>query len=869
MADLSVVIAGVRFKNPIWTSSSEVTENFDKMKRAFDLGAGAVVAKSYTNSREYRMATEIAKYNIMGEDRRPVYGRDVPKMFSNYCRTGIGPPEETEDGWFDEVVKTMKYAKKMDGVVVGSVFGTTDTSEMVRLSKRMQDIGVPMIELDLACPQGEELHDKGGIVKSCDTYVDITRKVAAAVKIPIFVKLSPQQADLSVTAKACKEAGAAGVCCHNRFLGFFVDIDKETPYSWGWAGVGGPWMLPVSLRWVSKIYNDDHNFPILGSSGAYDWEDVVRFLMAGASSVEFCSTIMAKGFWVVGAAVKGLNDFMDAKGKSVRDIIGVATRNSHTYQQMFTLPGYKEKSTINQDLCIHCGKCKEICWYYAIESQPGKGKAPCSEACPAGIDSARYVQLTAQKKYDEAIAVVREKIPFPFVCGIACVHPCETKCLRGHLEEPISIMAIKGFLAENDTGAWQKKVKKAKPSGKKVAIIGSGPAGLTAGYYLAKQGHRVTVFESGRLPGGMMRTAIPEYRLPMEILDEEIDGIKATGVKIKTRTKVESLDELMGQGYDAVFVATGANVDLPMRIEGEDTPGVMPCLSFLNDVKMGKRVNLGDEVIVIGGGNAAVDAARTAARFGAYNVTILYRRTRAEMPATADEVEAALAEGINIKFLAAPTKINKCDGHLEMECVRMKLGKPDASGRPRPVPVAGSEFNVCTDNVIVAVGEAPDVAGLGLKLNGSTLWANTETLATSRKGVFAGGDVVSGPASIIESIAAGRKAAASIDKYLGGKGNIDEVLAPPAAMPEPMEAPELPEEHRVPQIEAVPLAKRLLSFDMPEGGYTEEDVVKEASRCLKCQANYIYNVNEDKCKGCHNCMVLCPVKGCINMKTVG
>ena len=871
MADLSVEIAGVKFKNPVWLSSSEVTENFEKMKRGFDMGAGAVVAKSYTNSREYREATEIARYAILGENRRQVYGRDVPKLYTNYCRTGIGPIDETEDVWFEELEKTLKYAKQCDGQVVGSVFGSTDAQEMARLAKKMEDIGIPMIELDLACPQGEELHDKGGIVKTSSLYVDITKTVVDNVSIPVFPKLSPQQADLAVTTQAVKEVGAAGVTCHNRFLGFMVDIDKAEPIISGWAGVGGPWMLPVSLRWVSKIYADAPNFPILGSSGAYDWEDVVRFLMSGASAIEFCSTIMTKGYWVVGKAIEGLNAFMDAKGyRSVRDIIGIATKASHTYEEMHTLPGYKQQSSIDHDKCIHCGKCFEICWYHGIERKEEKATVPCKEACPAGIDVPRYVRFIANGQFDEALAVVREKIPFPFVCGIACFHPCEEKCARGRLDDPIAIMALKRFVAERDTGAWKSKVKAAKPTGKRVAIVGSGPAGLTAGYYLTRRGHSVIVFEASPVAGGMMRVAIPEYRLPLNILDREIDEIKNAGVKIKTGTKVNSLDKLLGQGYDAVFVAIGTSNDLQMGVKGEDSVRVIKCLSFLNDVKLGKKVSLGERVSVIGGGNAAVDAARTASRLGAKEVTIIYRRSRAEMPASDNEVEEALREGVEIQFLAAPTKITRANGQLKVECIRMKLGKVDASGKPRPEPIPGTEFDVDTDAVIVAIGEAPDIpAQFGLKkADGNAIWVDSETLVTSKKGVFAGGDVVNGPASIIESIAAGRRAAISIDKYLGSNGEIDEVLAPPEKKVRPLDADELPEESRVPQVAAMSLAKRLFSFDMPEYGYTEEEAAKEANRCLRCDANWIYTVNDDKCKGCHNCKVICPVKGCIEMKVV-
>jgi NADPH-dependent glutamate synthase beta subunit-like oxidoreductase len=266
-----------------------------------------------------------------------------------------------------------------------------------------------------------------------------------------------------------------------------------------------------------------------------------------------------------------------------------------------------------------------------------------------------------------------------------------------------------------------------------------------------------------------------------------------------------------------------------------------------------------------------MDAARTASRLGVRDVTVIYRRSRAEMPAIDDEVEEALREGVEIQYLASPSRISRNNGRLDMECIRMKLGEADASGRPRPEPIAGSEFNVAADTVIVAIGETPDIPSqFGLKqVDGNRVWADPETLETNKKGVFAGGDAVSGPASIIESIAAGRRAAVSIDRYLGGKGNIDKQLAPPKGEVKPLDADELPEERRVPQASAMPLAKRLFSFDMPECGYTEEEAIKEASRCLRCDANGIYTSNEEKCKGCHNCMVLCPVPGCINMKTVG
>jgi dihydroorotate dehydrogenase subfamily 1 len=872
VADLSIDIAGVRFKNSVWISSSEVTEDFNKMKRSIDMGAGAVVAKSYTANPAVRKQTDLAKYVFLGYDRRPVYGEKIPKFYTNYCRSGIGRLEVSEDDWFEELYKTQKYAEKFDAQVIGSVFGETDVNDMVRLAKGIEQTGIKMLELDLGCPQPEEMEIQGGLLKASQEYVDVTRAVVKSVSIPVFIKLSPQQADLVVTAKAVKEGGAAGVTCHNRFLGFCIDIDNARPYIWGWAGVGGPWMLPIALRWVSKIYIDNPDLPILGSSGVYDHEDVVQYHMAGATAVEFCSTVMVKGFSVIREIVEGLNGFLDAKGyKSVRDIIGIATRAGHSYAEMYTLPEYQQRSSIDQTKCIHCGSCFELCWYGGIERQDEKFTAPCKQACPAGVDVPRYVGLTAEGKFEEALAVVREKIPFPSVCGTACFHPCETKCTRGQLDDPIAIMAIKGFIARRDSQPRRKKAKVAKSTGKRVAIIGSGPAGLTAAYYLAKLGHSVTVFEASAVAGGMMRVAIPDYRLPRELLEKEIDEIKSAGVEIRTNTKVDSLDTILRQGYKVIFLATGAGNALKLGVEGEDSPAVIECLAFLKDVKLGKRLSLGDKVVVIGGGNAAIDASRSALRLGAKSVTIIYRRSRAEMPASDEEVEGALAEGVNIQFLAAPTKMIRNNGRLKLECIRMKLGRVDASGRRRPEPLKGTEFNLDADSVIMAVGETPDIPPqFALKqTDDKRIWVHPDTLATSREGVFAGGDAVSGPASIIEAIASGRKAASSIDRYLGGSGVIEELSAPPAEEVLPLDPSRLVRERRIGQMLPLPLPKRLSSFEEVERGYTEEMAVREAKRCLQCDHNPIYTVNETKCKGCYNCQVICPVEGVIKMKTVG
>jgi formate dehydrogenase beta subunit len=467
-------------------------------------------------------------------------------------------------------------------------------------------------------------------------------------------------------------------------------------------------------------------------------------------------------------------------------------------------------------------------------------KAPCKAACPVGIDVPRYIRLIGDGKYDQAAAVVREKLPLASICARVCHAPCETKCRRGTLrDQPIAILALKRFAMDSVPNA-KPDMPASKATGKRVAIIGSGPAGLTAAYYLRKVcGHAVTVFEAFSEPGGMLRMGVPKYRLPREVLDREIDSIKGLGVEIKLNTKIDSLDSLFQKGYEAVFVAIGAHRPAKMGIEGENLPGVIEGLSFLRDVNMGKEVKTGKRVAVVGGGNAAVDAARIALRRGAKEVTILYRRSSAEMPAHRNNVEQAKREGVKIEFLVAPTQIKKGEG-LEVKCVRMRLGLPDPTGRPSPEPIPGSEFTLNVDTVIAATGqstEIPSQFGLTLGEEGM-LQVEEATLSTNKKGVYAGGDAVSGPASFIEAVAAGRKAASWIDQYLGGLGIIDEVLAPPEEMPKVPRAQEvLAKTGGVPQRASMPLLpidQTLSGFAEVELGLSEQASLIESTRCLKC-----------------------------------
>jgi len=496
--------------------------------------------------------------------------------------------------------------------------------------------------------------------------------------------------------------------------------------------------------------------------------------------------------------------------------------------------------TLKESGCKFCGACVEVCPTGALLDIDVKRVdraatlVPCSNACPAGIDAPRYIQFIAEHNYEDALNIVREKVLFPGILGRVCFHPCESVCRRGQLNEPIAICSLKRFAADAISNNMP-VIHTADRTGKKVAIVGSGPAGLTAAYYLNKLGHSVEIFEALEKPGGMMRYGIPRYRLPADILDAEINSILTGGVELQTGKKIDSLDTLWDQGFNAIFIAAGAHRGVKMGVEGEDNEGVLEGVSFLRDVSQGNQICLGDTVIVVGGGNAAIDAARTALRLDAKRVILLYRRSREEMPASSTEIDAALEEGLQIEFLTVPNRISKNNGSLNVQCLHMELREPDSSGRRRPVKIDGSEFTIECNTIIAAIGQEPDVPDdfeIPL-LAGGKIKADADTLSTTLKGVFAGGDVVTGPASVIEAIAAGRKTASSIDKYLGGTGDIEEILVKREVNPY-FGRDELFADKARASMRCIPAKERINSFTEVELGFDDKTAEEEASRCLKC-----------------------------------
>jgi formate dehydrogenase beta subunit len=490
--------------------------------------------------------------------------------------------------------------------------------------------------------------------------------------------------------------------------------------------------------------------------------------------------------------------------------------------------------------------------------------APCQDACPAGIDVPRYIRAVRDGKYDEAVAVIREKIPFPVVCADACFAPCEEVCAYRQIGDPIAIRAIKRAAVDKGGDTWKENKKVSAKTGKKVAVVGAGPAGLTSAYYLASKGHTVTLFDSFPKPGGMMRFGIPQYRVPEARLDKDINEIIELGVGFEGNTTIgEDVPmDLLKADFDAIFLASGANGSAKIPLQGAEKEGVIWGWDFLRDVRLGQPFEFKGDVIVIGGGNVAIDVALTAKRLGAANVHLFCLEERDEMPAHGWEITRAEEEGVFINTSWAPKKVlgeNRAEGLGFIRCTSVF----DDACNFNPIYDEDISHKLMANHIVLAVGQYPDLRYLKSEKNiharNGRIEADTATFATGEQGVFAGGDVVSGPQSIINAIAHGRKAAIAIDKYLDGEGDIEEALVKPQ---KEILVPELDRQVRSRNEMALRKPwKRKAGFDQVELGLTDEQIAAETQRCLNCDARkFEVVVNTEYCKECGYCAEVCGMK---------
>ncbi len=523
-----------------------------------------------------------------------------------------------------------------------------------------------------------------------------------------------------------------------------------------------------------------------------------------------------------------------------------------------SLEGYP---IVDDEKCVGCGACEDVCPKNIISvktmserllhfNQDSDALAPCAQTCPAEINIAKYISQIRNGDFIGAVNTIRERNPLLLSCGRVCPHPCETYCRRGIEDEPVSINQLKRFVADMEMESGRRiPIKCLPPTGKRVAIIGSGPAGLSCAYFLRRLGHEVTIFEAMPKLGGMIRYGIPEYRLPKKVLDWEIEGILKLGIKSHTNVRLGldfTLGSLISAGYDAIFLGVGAWKDYQLKVEGEELSGCYTGINFLSKVAMGESIPIGRRAVVIGGGNTAIDCCRTLVRMGAEKVYIVYRRTKSEMPANKVEIEAAEHEGVEFLFLAAPVRITgDSQGNVvQLEYLKMELGKLDSSGRRRPVPIKGSETLLEIDMVVIAIGQSPDLSFAKeekrLKDLSITRWdtidADDETLQSSIPYIFTAGDSATGPSLVVDAIGGGRRAARSIDQYLNGK--------PVTPVPNRLFKKHIKESlfeyvegvKHIPRIKNPELSveDRVNSFVECDLVISKEEAISESKRCLSC-----------------------------------
>ena len=865
---LPVEVGGITFKNPFYVASGPTTKSVKQLKRIEETGWAAASIKLTIDPAPY--INRVPRYAVF-EDRNAL------------CFTAEKRLK------FYEGLKLVEEAKKelKELILMANITyaGDDGVDGWVNMAKKFEEVGADIIELNMCCPNmsynvelssGDEgcckVRTGASLGQQGDAVAEIVREIKKVIKIPLFIKLTPEGGKIATVAKALYAAGADAVGGTANRLGIppiNLDAPGKAVYHLqdeiSMSCHSGAWLKPLALRDTYEIRKVNGPIPkIMAAGGIRNYKDAAEMFMSGADLIGICAETLMSGFGFIENLISELKDYMDEHGynttREMRDLI---------------VPLVKSAA----DLTLYEG--------YAKITQPNLA-APCKSACPHNVPAQAYVQKIAKGEYRAAYDLIMDKNPLQSVCGWVCNHKCETECTRGEIGSPIRIRELKRFVLEyGKQQGWKPNTLTNSKKAEKVAVIGSGPAGLSCAYNLALAGYSVTVFEKENYIGGMLRYGLPRFRMNHDVLDEEIEMLKSLGIEFKMEKalgKDMNVESLKKEGYASVFVGIGSQLGRKLNVPGEDAEGVLSAISMLKDVYDRKKIKIGKKVVVVGGGFTAIDAARTARRLGAEEVFIAYRRTRDEMPATQEEVAEAEAEGIKVMYLVAPKAIETLNGKVTgIRMVNQVLGVKDTSNRRKPVEVAAAEFVLPCESVISAIGQKPEAVSVrGLNTDKQGMVINVfSTGETNIDGVFAGGDVTN-VESVIAAIAAGKTAACSIDKLLAKD---KAVLEYQQELPVVSKEDVLKRSGYFKDVEGANLytlegSDRITNFSTYVRTMTEQEAISDAKRCLNCgcgegcglcaticcefaihvKSPDVWEINPDECVACGMCFNRCPNK---------
>ncbi len=858
--DVPVTVAGVKFRNPFYVSSGPTTMTIEQLERMEECGWGGASLKLTIDPEPYI-------------NRRPRYGYYPERNFLIFTAE--------KRLLLDELLKLIEEGRKRapNLVLFSNITysGDKGIAGWVNMARKCEEAGVHINELNMCCPNmsfNVELtgEDKGGpktgasLGQNADAIKAIVKAIKEETSIPLFVKLTPEGGQQSKVAKAAVEAGADAVGGNANRLGVPpINLDAPTKSMYylqeeiGMACLNGPWLRPLSLRDVYEMRRLlGKEATITGVGGVTTWHNAVEMLMCGADLVGICAATLIQGYGFMPEFIHGFKQYMKEKGYKgpgdMRDILVPAI-------------------TAAPNLTIYDGHASH---------KKANLVAPCRGACPASVPAQDYVCAVAREDFRAAYDAIATCEPMQSICGKICPAPCEDECTRGDFDEPIRIRDIKRFVMEMARkNKWTPNIEKAPARKEKVAVVGSGPAGLTAARDLAVAGYQVTVFEARDKAGGMLRTAIPEFRLTDKDINYEVNNVKSLGVEFRTNTalgKQVKLKELQ-KDYDAVLLAIGADAGTKLGIKGEEADGYYTALDFLRQVDDGSIKKVGKNVMVIGAGDTGMDIARTARRLGAKNVIVAEIMGKDDLRKS-DEAAEALEEGVQLLYLNGITQIVKKGKKVAGVKLHPYLLGHDSNGLPKPVK--GTDFQVPVDTVINATGQQVDtnLRNMGLKVGKrGVVIANEATGKTNIKGVFAAGDVANGQGTIIAAVAQARGAAAAIDKMLAKKKATLKPLAKLVQVDKAKVLDRSGDKHHKGRValtlkSADQRVKDFKSFTMV---LTKAKAVEEANRCLACgcgtgcgicvdickafawerKTDHV-ELDEDECLACGMCIHRCP-----------